>query len=255
MPDEPDEFIPTRRSLLARLKNWDDQESWQDFFNTYWRLIYSVAIKAGLSDTEAQDVVQETILVVAKKTGEFKSDPTIGSFKGWLMLITRRRIAEQFEKRNKVGQASGGGADAVKGTGGTPVLPSDDSTRTSTIERVPDPASINLDACWEEEWQKTCCARRPRKSKTRSARNNFRCSSFMCCANGPWERLPRPWEPMRGRCIWPNTGFRPCSNGNENASKRACELVVRALVHPGSSWLYIQNSVCAPRFARKYFGR
>src|SRR6266498_896673 len=131
MADEPDEFIPTRRSLLARLKNWDDQKSWQDFFDIYWRLIYSVALKAGLSDADAQDVVQDTVLTVAKKIGEFKSDPAIGSFKGWLMLITRRRIADQFEKRNKVGRASGGGAGAVKGTGGTPVLPSDDSTRTS----------------------------------------------------------------------------------------------------------------------------
>src|SRR6266542_633634 len=111
MADDSDEFIPTRRSLLARLKNWDDQESWQDFFNTYWRFIYSVALKAGLSDAEAQDVVQENVLTVAKKIGEFKSDPAIGSFKGWLMLLTRRRIADQFEKRRKAGQSSGGGAD------------------------------------------------------------------------------------------------------------------------------------------------
>jgi RNA polymerase sigma-70 factor (ECF subfamily) len=104
-----DEFIPTRASLLGRLKNWDDQESWQDFFNTHWRLIYSVALKAGLPDADAQDVVQDTVLTVAKKIGEFKSDPTIGSFKGWLMLITRRRIADQFEKRYKAGQTSGCG--------------------------------------------------------------------------------------------------------------------------------------------------
>ena len=40
MDQQPDEFIPTRRSLLSRLKNWDDQDSWRDFFNTYWKLIY-----------------------------------------------------------------------------------------------------------------------------------------------------------------------------------------------------------------------
>ena len=107
-----------------------------------------MAIKAGLSDAEAQDVVQETVLTVAKKIGVFKSDPTIGSFKGWLLRITRRRIADHFEKCGKVGQSSSASA------GGTPVLPSDDSTRTATIERVPDPVSFNLDACWEEEWQK-----------------------------------------------------------------------------------------------------
>ena len=59
------EFIPTRRSLLSRLKNWNDQASWQDFFDTYWKLIYSVARQSGLHDAEAQDVLQEVLLVVA----------------------------------------------------------------------------------------------------------------------------------------------------------------------------------------------
>jgi len=42
------ELLPTRYSLLSRLQNWEDQESWRVFFDTYWRLIYSVALKSGL---------------------------------------------------------------------------------------------------------------------------------------------------------------------------------------------------------------
>ncbi len=61
--------VPTRRSLLSRLKRWEDQDSWREFFDTYWKLIYSVAVKSGLSDQEAEDVVQETVLTVAKKMG------------------------------------------------------------------------------------------------------------------------------------------------------------------------------------------
>jgi hypothetical protein len=34
---EPDS-IATRQSLLARLKDVQDQESWRDFFETYWEL-------------------------------------------------------------------------------------------------------------------------------------------------------------------------------------------------------------------------
>src|SRR5215510_10488861 len=95
---DPDEFIPTRRSLLSRLKSWDNQDSWREFFSTYWRLIYSVAIKAGLKDAEAQDVVQDTILSVAQRMPGFKYDPALGSFKSWLLLIIRRRIADQLRK-------------------------------------------------------------------------------------------------------------------------------------------------------------
>ena len=64
----------TRYSLLSRLQNWDDQESWKDFFDTYWRLIYAVAIKSGLTDAEAQDVVQETVVRGVRGFRVFRTD-------------------------------------------------------------------------------------------------------------------------------------------------------------------------------------
>jgi hypothetical protein len=48
------DLIPTRESLLSRPKNWEDRQSWQNFFDTHWNLIYGMARKAGLSDAEAQ---------------------------------------------------------------------------------------------------------------------------------------------------------------------------------------------------------
>src|SRR6266496_3881416 len=42
MTNDADDLLPTRWSLLTRLKNWDDQASWQEFFDTYWKLIYGV---------------------------------------------------------------------------------------------------------------------------------------------------------------------------------------------------------------------
>src|SRR6266581_1121715 len=94
-----DELIPTRQSLLSRLKNSEDQASWQVFFDTYWRLIYSVAMKSGLTDAEAQDAVQETVIAVAKSIKEFQYNPKKCAFKSWLMLITRQRIIWQLRKR------------------------------------------------------------------------------------------------------------------------------------------------------------
>jgi len=93
--------IPTRYTLLSRLQDWDDQESWRVFFDTYWRLIYSVAIRSGLGEAEAQDVVQETIICVAKDIQKFKRDRAAGSFKGWLRNLTRWRIADQLRKRGR----------------------------------------------------------------------------------------------------------------------------------------------------------
>ena len=66
MDDVTKEADKTRRSLVSRLKNWDDHDSWRQFFNKYWRLIYTVAIQSGLNEAEAHDAVQTTIITVAK---------------------------------------------------------------------------------------------------------------------------------------------------------------------------------------------
>jgi RNA polymerase sigma-70 factor (ECF subfamily) len=97
--ESTDDPLPTRRSLVTRLKHWDDQEAWQRFFDSYWRLIYEVARRSGLADAEAQDVVQDTVIAVAKQMPTFRYDPAVGSFKSWLRLITRRRVADHFRNR------------------------------------------------------------------------------------------------------------------------------------------------------------
>jgi RNA polymerase sigma factor (sigma-70 family) len=136
-------LLATRRSLVDRLENWDDRKRWQEFFDSYWKLIYSAARKSGLTDAEAQEVVQETIITVAKKVGKLHYDPAVGSFKGWLLHITRWRIADQFRKRQP---------------GQSQRITSFDDRQTATIERIPDQNAIDLDAVWEKEWQENLFA-------------------------------------------------------------------------------------------------
>jgi RNA polymerase sigma factor (sigma-70 family) len=131
-------LIATRRSLVERLADWGDQLRWQEFFDTYWKLIYSAARQSGLTDVEAQEVVQETLITVAKNIDKLKYDPAVGSFKGWLLQITRWRIADQFRKREP--------ADTKRPR-------SVDDRLTGTIERVPDSRIVELDAIWEAEWK------------------------------------------------------------------------------------------------------
>jgi RNA polymerase sigma-70 factor (ECF subfamily) len=92
-------FLATRRSLIDRLSNLEDNRTWREFFETYWRLIYSVARKAGLDQFEAEEAVQETVISVVRKIPEFRYDPNVGTFRGWLLTLARWRIADQFRKR------------------------------------------------------------------------------------------------------------------------------------------------------------
>jgi DNA-directed RNA polymerase specialized sigma24 family protein len=47
-----------------------------------------------LDDSGAQDVVQETVIAVARKMPGVRYDPQRGSFKQWPLRITHRRIAD-----------------------------------------------------------------------------------------------------------------------------------------------------------------
>ena len=133
------DLIPTRQSLLSRLKDWNDQESWKVFFETYWKLIYKAAIKAGLNDAEAQDVVQETVISVFKSMPGFEYDAKKGSFKGWLLQLTRWRIADQLRKRLPIGEYLERNTRT--------------STKTKEFEGILDPVSHSLEALWDEEWE------------------------------------------------------------------------------------------------------
>src|SRR5580658_10289334 len=95
------EFIPTRESLLSRLKDWNDDEGWREFFSIYRQLIFITAIKSGLREDEAEEVVQETVISVAKTIKEFQYDPKKCRFKNWLGHLAQKRIADRFRKRSR----------------------------------------------------------------------------------------------------------------------------------------------------------
>ena len=113
----PDKSLATRTSLLHRLKDCDDQTSWQKFYELYRDLIYRFALKAGLTETEAEEAVQETVIAVARNLADFKYDPAVCSFKTWLLNQTSWRIKDQLRKRGKAAQTAG-----LSQSGATPDL-------------------------------------------------------------------------------------------------------------------------------------
>jgi RNA polymerase sigma factor (sigma-70 family) len=155
---------PTRWSLIERLKDWDDQESWRDFFEIYWKLIYSVAVKTGLNDAEAQEAVQETLISVCRNIGKFRADPARGSFKAWLLKLTRWRVLDQIRKRPPIEQAR---VHRPNRAGGA------DSASTATEERIPDPAGNLLDAIWDEEWEQNLTRAALERLKLQASAKHF----------------------------------------------------------------------------------
>jgi RNA polymerase sigma-70 factor (ECF subfamily) len=171
-----DTLAETRQSLLDRLKNWDDQDSWRQFFNTYWRLLYRVAMRAGLTEPEAQDAVQETIISVAKTMPCFRYDPAKCSFRTWLRHLAHKRIADQFRKRPPAPRFAS--TPDHRATG-----------RTATIARVPDPASVDLDAVWEQEWEKSVFDAAVERVKTKVNAKQYQVFDFHVLRQWPVKKV------------------------------------------------------------------
>jgi RNA polymerase sigma-70 factor (ECF subfamily) len=125
----------TRLSLLTRLKDHADQDGWQRFFDTYGGVIRALAIQAGLSDADADEVLQDTLVSVSKEMPQFRYDPNRGSFKGWLFLIARRRIADHFRRQYRHNRLE------------------QESLQEAAVEKLSDPKNDSLSQFWDEEWR------------------------------------------------------------------------------------------------------
>lgn len=152
-------YEKTRKSLIERLHNWDDQRTWEEFHRTYWRLIYGVGIKSGLRHEEALDVVQETTLAIAKQSKEHRYDPKAGSFKVWLMNMTRWRIGDAFRRRAK---------DTAMHK-----FEGDCDRNTDTLDRIADPKADKLESIWDIEWKQSVADRAISAIKLRVSPRQF----------------------------------------------------------------------------------
>lgn len=136
--DELEQFAArTRRSLIVKLQDWQDRRSWDEFYRTYWRLIYSVATKAGLKDDEAWDVVQETVLTIAKQSRKGLYDPERGSFKSWLLKVTGWRINDCFRKSRRE----------------RTLISPDGEPDVDHAGTIADMDGLTFEKIWEREWK------------------------------------------------------------------------------------------------------
>jgi len=175
MGDGKDELISTRTTLLERLRDWKDDSSWREFFDIYSRLIRGVAIKKGLTGVEAEDVVQETMLAAAKYIPNFKYDRKLGSFKQWLLNMSRWRICDQFRRRtNWVFQ-----------------LPNDVAADPKLGSMLIDENNVSFDELWEAEWQKSLLDNAIKNIKTSLDPKKYQIFDFLINKEWPPEKVAK----------------------------------------------------------------
>jgi RNA polymerase sigma-70 factor (ECF subfamily) len=163
--------------LLSRLRNCEDQESWREFVAVYGQLIFSIAVKPGLTEEEAEDVVQETVISVAKTMPGFRYDPSVCSFKSWLWRLTRARIADELRKR-------GGKRIRLEEVGCR-------AQAEPAVEEIADPAGVPQEAVWEEEFERTLTEAAVSRVKQRVRADHFQVFDFYALREMPVTEVAR----------------------------------------------------------------
>ncbi|MDG2214513.1 MAG: sigma-70 family RNA polymerase sigma factor [Verrucomicrobiota bacterium] len=134
---QPDQIHVTRSTLLGRLKDLDNQQAWQEFFDVYWTLLFNFARRAGLNEADAEEVVMETVETVARKIEDFEYNRQRGRFKGWLLTIVRFKLGDRFRKKKRQAQKR-------------EIASLDEVAEGQII----DTDSTELEKIWDAEWQK-----------------------------------------------------------------------------------------------------
>ena len=81
----------TRRSLILRIRDVDDDQAWSEFIDIYTPVVFRFLRRRGLQDADASDVSQEVMRSVAQAIDSFEHREQNGAFRAWLLesLATR----------------------------------------------------------------------------------------------------------------------------------------------------------------------
>jgi RNA polymerase sigma factor (sigma-70 family) len=176
---ERHELISTRASLLGRLNDWRAEDGWMEFFDIYWKLIYHIARRSGLSHAEAKDVVHETIIAVRKNLPSFLYLPGTGSFKNWLLRLTHWRIIDRQRQPHPAG-------------------PDLNAVHSNLASHLP-PAPTEIESLWGREWNRNLIHAAVDRVRLKVDARQFQIFDLCVLRNWPVSRIVKTLKIHRAR--------------------------------------------------------
>lgn len=148
--------LKTRESLICALKT-DDEKAWADFYELYAPVIVNFARKRGCSKELAEDVLQETTMVLMRYLKNFVYDKNRGRFKSLLFKITDSKIVDAYRRCGKISKLEN--SELFKKM-------SESSGETYLAER---------EALWDKEWKERILQESFQEAKKRVKPMTFKC--------------------------------------------------------------------------------
>lgn len=90
----------TRPSLLLRIRDAQDEDSWSTFHAIYRPLLLRFAHARGVGREDAEDITQQVLAVVHAEIAAFEYDQRLGTFKAWLQRLVMHRVGHLFRHRD-----------------------------------------------------------------------------------------------------------------------------------------------------------
>jgi len=97
----------TSLSLLDRLQNDDDPETWDRLVSLYAPLLRGWLRKYDVQESDVDDLMQEVLLAVSKDLKSFEHAGNPGAFRSWLRTILVNRLRHFWRARGRRPQARG----------------------------------------------------------------------------------------------------------------------------------------------------
>jgi RNA polymerase sigma factor (sigma-70 family) len=96
---EPENYNPTRVTLLAKLKKSENEEAWLEFESLYRGFILSLILRMGINSEDAEDISQRVLTKVWQKIEDFEYNQNKGKFHNWLAAMTRNTVRDFFRTK------------------------------------------------------------------------------------------------------------------------------------------------------------
>ena len=90
---------PTGDTLLLQRIAQGDSQALAELYDAHSRLLYTLILRIVRSASDAQDVLQETLLLVWRRAEQY--DPTLGSPAAWLVRIARNRAIDRWRANGR----------------------------------------------------------------------------------------------------------------------------------------------------------
>jgi RNA polymerase sigma-70 factor (ECF subfamily) len=103
----------TSATLLGRLKDFQDEQAWQDFFRRYVPMIQSWCRRNNLEADDVEEVTGIVLAALARSMPSFTYDPDKG-FRKWLKTVVHHEIVDLWRARQRKKGDRGSGDSKVQ---------------------------------------------------------------------------------------------------------------------------------------------